>query len=231
MVQKKQIFLLVSIILLVADVQAQVNGIVFDQASRKPIAHVELTNLSNQERTTTNDKGEFHIKAKINELLVFYRPGYRSDTIFLVDLKPLRRYMAVDKNVLSTINISGYKSIREEYAQVFNKANPILLKPGRGLLFYPSSYFSREGKQARRFVRMLKQEETEKIINRRFNLKTVGSLLPIKQPELDAFLVLYRPPLKFVQRATAENFKIYVLNCYNKFKLLPPEKRALTSLK
>lgn len=210
---------------------AQVSGIVVDQSSRKPIAHVELINLSNLAKSVSNDHGEFSIKAKINDLLVFRRPGYRSDTLFLVDLKPLRRYMAIDKTVLSTVTISGRRTLREEYAQVFNKANPILLKQGRGLLFYPSSYFSKEGKQARQFVRMLKREEKEKIIDRKFNLKTVASLLPIKQPELDAFLVLYRPTLNFVQRAKAEDFKNYVLNCYEKFKLLPAEKRGLQPLK
>ncbi|SFH41726.1 peptidase associated/transthyretin-like domain-containing protein [Pedobacter insulae] len=228
---KRAFFLLVILISLVADVHAQINGIVFDQASRKPIAHVEIINLTNQEKTVSNDYGEFTIIAKMNHLLVFRRPGYRSDTLMLVDLKPLRRYMAVDKNILSTVVISGQQTLREQYAHVFNKANPILLKQGRGLLFYPSNYFTKESKHARQFVKMLKREEKEKIIDRRFNLKTVASLLPIKQPELDAFLVLYRPTLQFIERAKAEDFKNYVLHCYQKFKLLPSEKRGLPSLK
>lgn len=231
MVSKKIIFTVAFFIGLLANVKAQINGVVFDRASRKPIAQVELINLSNQEQTLSNDNGEFYIKGNVNQLLVFRRPGYKADTILLIDLKPLRRYMVLDKNVLNTITVSSSRTLKEEYAQVFNKANPVLLTPGRGLLFYPSSYFSREGKQARRFVRMLKHEETEKIIDRRFNLKTVGLILPINQHELDAFLVLYRPTLKFVKQVTAENFKIYVLNCYQKFKLLPPEQRALSSLK
>ena len=231
MVSKNWLILSVMFLLLFVNTKAQVNGVIFDQASRKPIAHVELINLSNQERTITDDKGEFKIKAKINQLLVFRRPGYRADTILLTTLEPLRRYMSVDKNVLTTVTVSGYRTIKEQYAQAFNKANPILLQPGRGLLFYPSGYFSREGKQARRFVRMLKHEEIEKMIDRRFNLKTIGLLLPIKQPELDAFLVLYRPTLKFVKQATVDDFKTYILNCYQKFKLLPQEKGALPSLK
>lgn len=218
-------------ILLFANVKAQVNGIVFDQISRKPIVQVEVSNLNNQEKTVSDDKGEFNIKSKINELLVFRRPGYRSDTLLLTNLKPLRRYMYLDKNVLSTVTILGKRSIREEYAQAFNKANPFLLQQGRGLLFYPSSYFSREGRQARRFVRMLKREELEKIIDRRFNLKSIRTLLPIEQPELDAFFVLYRPSLKFAKRVNADDLKSYVLDCYRKFKLLPPEQRILPSLK
>lgn len=211
--------------------QAQISGIVFDQASRKRLAQVELSNLTNQAKVISSDAGEFVINAQINDVLVFRRPGYRSDTVLITNLKPLRRYMVTDKNTLKTVVITDNRSLREQYAQAFNKANPILLKQGRGLLFYPSSIFSREGKQARYFVRMIKREEKEKIVDRRFNLKTISALLPIKQPELDAFYILYKPSIKFAQRATMEDFKSYVLNCYEKFKLLPPEKRILPSLK
>ncbi len=230
MILKRLALLIVLFFMLFTTARAQVSGIVFDQASRKSIPHVELSNLNNQEKTISSNKGEFTIQAKINDVLVFRAPGYRPDTVLLTNLKPLWRYMVVDKNTLKTVVISEKRSLKQQYAQVFNKANPFLLKQGRGLLFYPSSYFSKEGKQARYFVRMLKQEEKEKVIDRRFNLKSISTLLPIKQPELDAFLVLYRPSLKFAQRVSENDLKSYVLDCYRQFKLLPPEQRVLPSL-
>ncbi len=167
----------------------------------------------------------------VNDVLVFRRPGYQSDTVLLINLKPVWRYLAADKNTLKTVVISDTRTLRQQYAQAFNKANPFLLKQGRGLLFYPSSFFGREGRQARYFVRMLKREEKEKIIDRRFNLKSIRAILPIQQPELDAFLVQYRPSLKFAQRVSADDFKSYVLDCYQKFKLLPPDQRVLPSFR
>lgn len=231
MIRKKRALFIIVFILMVTKVQAQVNGVIFEQVSRKPIPYVELTNLSNQEKTIGNEKGEFNIKAKINEILVFTRSGYQSDTILLTDLRPLRRYLSTDKNMLKTVVISEKKDIRKKYAQAFNKANPFLIPQGRGLLLYPSGYFSREGKQARAFVRLLKLEESDKVIDRRFNLKTISALLPIKQPELDAFLVLYRPSLKFAKRVSADDLKAYILDCYRKFKLLPETQQILPSLK
>lgn len=213
------------------NLKAQVKGIVFDQISRKPLAQVEISNLNSLVKTICSDKGEFIINAKVNDVLVFSLPGYQPDTVLLINLKPLWRYLAADKNNLKTVVISDTRTLRQQYAQAFNKANPFLLKQGRGLLFYPSSFFSREGKQARYFVRMLKREEKEKIIDRRFNLKSIRAILPIEQPELDAFLVLYRPSLKFAQRVSSEDLKSYVLDCYQKFKLLSPEQRVLPSLR
>lgn len=213
-----------------ANAQHQVKGEVFARSSRKPIAAAEVFNLKNNEHTVCNAKGEFVIKASLNDLLIFKSPGYRPDTLLLISLKPLRRYLALEVNVLNTVSIQG-KSLREQYAQEINKGEAIKLKQGRGLLFYPSAYFGREGRNARRFKRMLKREELELPIDKRFNARSVTAVLPIKQPELDAFLVLYRPSLKFVRNADVADFKLYLLDSYRKFKQLPPEKRTLTSLK
>jgi len=231
MIWKKSAFLVSICLILWCSAQAQITGIVFDRVSRKPITQVEVTNLKSEDKTISNDKGEFAILAKINELLVFRRPGYQSDTVLVIELKPLRRYLSLDKNMLKTVVISGKRTLRQEYAQMFNKANPFLLQQGRGLLFYPSSYFSREGKQARRFVRMIKREEKEKVIDRRFNLKSISRIIPIQQPELDAFFIRYRPTQKFAQRVSEDDLKAYVLDCYQKFKLLPADQKALPSLR
>lgn len=211
--------------------QAQVSGLVFDRSSRKPMDKVDVFNLNNKTQVRSNAKGEFTISAMVNDLLVFSMPGYKSDTLLLVDLKPMRRYLEVAVNTLNTISVVEKTDIREQYAQTFNKANGVLLQKGRGLLLYPSTLFSREGRQARHFKRLLKQDEQEKKIDKRFNVKTITAYLPLKQPELDAFIFLYRPSLKFVTKASADDFKFYLMDSYNKFKLLPPEKKAITFLK
>lgn len=210
--------------------KAQVSGVIYDRISRKALVQVEIVNLTSKEKTSSNNRGEFTINAKVNQLLVFSRMGYLSDTLLLIDLKPLRRYLSLDKNTLNTITISGKKTLREIYAQEFNKANPILLAQGRGLLFYPSAYFSREGRNARRFVRMIKWEEKEKVIDRRFNLNSISKLIPLKQPQLDAFFIRYRPSRKHIERLSDDDLKAYVLDCYRKFKMLPPEKQVLDLL-
>lgn len=213
-----------------ASAQSQVKGEVFAQASRKPINQADIINLNTKEQAVSNAKGEFLIQASLNDLLVFKSPGYRPDTLLLIHLKPLRRYLALEINTLNTVSVKGMR-LSEQYARELNKGEAIHLKQGRGLLFYPSAFFSREGRNARRFKRMLKREELELPIDRRFNAQTITAVLPIKQPELDAFIMMYRPSLKFVRKADVEDFKFYLLDSYRKFKWLPPEKRVLPSLK
>lgn len=211
--------------------QSDVKGVVADRASRQPLSMVDVLNLNTQQQVTSNAQGEFKIVVMINHLLVFSTSGYTPDTVLLIDLKPLRRYMSPMTSMLNTVTIKGALDFRAQYAETFNKANPILLKQGRGLLFYPSTFLGKEGKDARRFKKLLKQEEIEKRIDWRYNVKTVRAILPLEQRELDAFMVMYRPTLKFVLRADADDFKQYLLNAYHKFKLLPSQKRRLPSLK
>lgn len=146
MILKKLLLFVVVSVVFVINVKAQIGGIVFDQISRKALTQVEVTNLNNNQKTSSNDNGEFSIAVKVNEVLVFRRTGYRSDTVLITQLGPIRRYLVLDQNTLNTVTISGKKELRDKYAQAFNKANPILFVPGRGLLFYPSGYFSRESK-------------------------------------------------------------------------------------
>lgn len=213
-----------------ANAQGLLKGEVYAQSSRKPIGQAEILNLNTKEQTIGNAKGEFAIKASLNDLLVFKSPGYKPDTLLLVNLKPVRRYLALEINTLNAVSIKG-KSLREIYAREIHKGDAVDTRKGKGLLFYPSALFSREGRNSRRFKRLIKREEVELEIDRRFNAKTVAAILPIKQPELDAFLVMYRPSLKFVRRADVEDFKFYVIDSYNKFKQLPADKRILPSLK
>lgn len=182
-------------------------------------------------QATTNARGAFKIKAVLNDVLVFNLVGYKSDTLLLINLNPLRRYLDKSNNLLNAVTVINKQNIKEKYAQTFNKANAVLLTPGRGLLFYPSSYFSREGKQARKFKRLLKREVKEMPIDKWFNSKNIQAVLPLKQPELDAFIVMYRPTLRFVQKAAGNDLKFYLIDAYDKFKSLPAEKKVLPLLK
>ena len=211
--------------------QTQVNGFIQERVTKKPINNVNVYNLSNKESALTNAKGVFKINAEINDVLVFAIAGFKPDTLLLINLQPLRRNLEMETNMLSMVTITDKRSVRDQNTQIFNKANAVLLAPGRGLLFYPSAYFSKEGKQARKLKRALKLNVDENIISKLYNLKSITAILPLQQPELDAFFIKYKPSLKFVKRADADDFKFYLYDAYNKFKLLPAAQRVLPSLK
>ena len=225
------LFLLLFLFQFSVKAQTQIKGQILDQASRKALDKVEVLNTTNQATTQTNTKGEFVINGKVGDVMVYRLVGYDIDTALIIDLKQVKRYLHPLTNTLNTVSISGQIDSKQQYADVYNKANPVLLTPGRGIRFYPSSFFGKEGKNARRLKKLIETDQVEKEIDKRFNAVTVTALLPLKQPELDAFLVLYRPDVKFAVNADADDFKFYLLEAYERFKALPPDQQTLPKLK
>jgi hypothetical protein len=209
----------------------QITGIVQDRATELTLENVAVVNKTSGQQTHTNAKGEFKIQGSLNQLLIFYQPGYHPDTLLLISLKPLKRYLVLDYKILKTVQIKGEAFNPEvEYKDVYRNAESFRLSQNKPFTFFPSRYFSKEGKYARRFKRRLEQEKIERKIDARFNEAAVRALTPLNNKELDCFMVLYRPTLKALNKLDAEDMMFYIMNSYKEFKILPPEKRILPSL-
>lgn len=209
----------------------QITGTVQDRATNLKLENVTVFNKTAGKQVQTNAKGEFKIAAAVNQLLIFYQPGYHPDTLFLINLKPVRRYLVFDNKMLNTVEITAEVFNPEvQYHDVYRKAESFRLDQNRPFTFYPTRYFSKEGKFARRLKRRLEQEKIERQIDARFNEKAVKALIPLRGKELDCFMVLYRPTLKALNKLDKDDLMFYLMNSYKEFKLLPPEQRILPTL-
>lgn len=209
----------------------ELKGTVADRSTQLRLGQVEVFNLNTRQKTSTNAQGEFSIRASINNTIVFYQPGYAADTLFLIDLKPVKRYLSLSNKLLNTVEIkAGAFHPEKEYANVYHAGRVVTLIPNKPFRFSPSRLFGSEGKAARRFKRNMEREKTERKIDERFNETAVKAVTPLKGAELDYFMVLYRPALKELNQLDPEDMKFYLINSYKQFKALPPEKRVSPSL-
>ncbi|MBB6500325.1 hypothetical protein [Pedobacter cryoconitis] len=229
---RKLVFLLLISIFSLAVHAQQVQGTVADRATQLRLGQVEVLNQQTRQKTMTNAKGEFTIAAAVNQVLVFNQPGYLPDTLFLVDLKPVKRYLSLNNRLLHTVEIkAGAFHPEIEYADVYSKARVVQVTQNKPFMFSLTRIFAKEGKDARRFKRKLEREKTERKIDERFNEAAVKALTPLKGAELDYFMVLYRPSLKDLNKLDQEDFRFYLMNAYKTFKALPPEQRISPSMR
>lgn len=228
-----EFLVLITLLLFCKSVGAQVlKGSVVDRTTRLALNQTEVFNLSTKERTSTNNRGEFSINTQLNQILVFSQPGYVPDTLLIVNLKPIRRYLNAMPHQLSTVEISMQAFNPEvQYADVYREAKAVNLNINQPLEFYPSRYFSKKGKSARKLKRRLENEKSERQIDARFNEAAVTALTPLKGAELDYFMVLYRPSLKELDKMDNGVLKFYLMDSYKKFKALPAEEKRFPSLK
>lgn len=207
-----------------ASAQSFIKGTVYQDKSSVKLSDVFIRNLSNQATTLSDAAGNFEIEAAPNQLLVFSSPGYVSDTLFLIDLKPKMVHLFVKGIVLNEVNISasGEFNPREEYDDVYRRAKITSLSP--------SQIFGKEAKQARRFKRFLDWEVKERKIDAVFNKKLIAEYLPLTGVDLENFMSLYRPSFMMVN-STKNALVLYLNDCYKKFMALSPEERKLSPLK
>ncbi len=205
--------------------QAQniLRGTVFEGKSSRKLADVFVHDLNSKEISLTDNAGNFTIRTVLNHTLIFSSPGYVSDTLFLVDLKPKHIELALRGISLNAVNITSSRTFnpREEYPSVYEKSKFALS---------PSRIFGKEAKDARRLKHYFDRETDERQIDSIFNAVYVSSIVPLKGIDLENFMSMYRPTLAFLKKTPHSSLTLYVNDSYKKFMALPPEKRRMQIL-
>jgi len=224
----KKLYLLFVILFSVAgfvNAQSMVKGTVYENGSNTRLPDVFIRDKSTKQVALTDKQGNFQIKTEAGHLLIFDSPGYVSDTLYVVDLTPKRINLVVRTIALREVNITGRREAfdpHKEYPDVYTKS--------KVYVFSPSSWFSKEGKDARRLKRYFKREAEERHIDDVFSVGYVGSIVPLKGQDLEDFMTLYRPTYAFLMDNSGPSLAVYINDCYKKFKALPPDKRRIQKL-
>lgn len=115
---------------------------------------------------------------------------------------------------------------RETYAKVFNFQKPTIRSsispsgvPGADVDEIINMFRFKRNKRLKAFQLRLEQEEQEKYITFRFNRTIVQKLTHLGGPQLDMFMIKYRPTYEFANNADELSFNQYILNCSYKYKI------------
>jgi hypothetical protein len=224
---QQKYFLTFLVCLIASSVSAQdlLKGTVYENGSNNRLNNVFIRDKNTKQLTITDNDGNFKIKTEAGHLLIFDSPGYVSDTLYVVDLTP-KKIMLVPKTIaLREVSINATRQNfdpQKEYPEVFEKSKVYVLSP--------TTWFSKEGKDARRLKRYFKVEAQERHVDAVFTRAYVGSLVPLKGEELENFMTMYRPTYAFITSNNSESLAVYINDSYKKFEALPPNKRVLPKL-
>lgn len=225
---KLKLLLLLSLFFAAFSASAQdlLKGSVHENGRGTRLSNVFLHDINNNQLALTDNDGNFSIRSASGHTIIFNSPGYVSDTLYVIDMKPKKINMAILTIALRQVNINSSRSggfdPHQEYPQVYEKS--------KVYVFSPSTWFSKEGKDARRLKRYFATEEQERRIDEVFNPTYVGSLVPLKGQELEDFMTMFRPSYDIVKGNSTETMAVYINDSYKKFMALPPEKRKSSQL-
>lgn len=210
-------------------VAQEIKGIVHELESSQRIQSVVVKNLRTAAETKTDAQGNFQIAGDINDLLTFTQIGYEIDTAFIYEGGIQRIYLVRDNKsiVLDEIVVSRLTDSRIaaeiEKAQQEGQVAEASQHQG-GLRLSPSRLFGRKGKQARNSLNLLRKEQNNRKVDRLFNNQTILAVVPLTDEELPLFREQFRPELKFIETASPEDLRIYIMDSYSKFKSAKPIK-------
>jgi hypothetical protein len=223
----KTYFGIVLLVLIAGSVNAQqfLKGTVYEAGTSTKLSNVFIKDNNNKELALTDKDGKFAVKAEAGHLLIFYSPGYVSDTLYVIDMKPKKIELKAMTIALREVNINSRREAfnpRVEYPEIYTKSKVYVLSP--------STWFSTEGKNARRLKRYFATEEQERHVDEVYNTAYVGSIVPLKGSELENFMSLYRPTYAFLRNNSGPSLVSYINDSYKKYMALPPDKRIVGKL-
>jgi hypothetical protein len=220
------VFIALFFITCAANAQDVLKGTVVEEGTNEKLTNVFVHNTSNKQITLVDKNGNFEIKGGKNHLIIFDSPGYIPDTLLVVDYKPLKIVLKPMGITLKQVDINASRRAFDphvEYPEIYRKSKVYPLSP--------STWFSKEAKDARRLKRYFEKEEQERYIDKYYNAAYVSNLVPLKGEELQNFMAIYRPSYAYVKSNNGASLTLYVNDSYQKYKALPADKKVLPGLK
>lgn len=204
----------------------EIKGYIFELVSSNPIWNSSIKNLRTQQIVQSGKDGSFKIVGDINDYLVISNPGYKQDTIFYYEDAVRRIYLSRDENLIQIDEVlvsrmtDSRLALEIEKSKNEGKAVDVSQQQG-GLRVSPSRLFGKKAKTARANLSLLIAEQQKREVDRRFTTQLIASITPLTIEEIALFRERFRPTLEFMQKATQEDVKVYILDSYKKFKSTP----------
>lgn len=239
----KKLFTFLICVLCITFSKAQyttVSGTVFDITARRPIEAVAVMSTSGK-GTITDSLGRYNIYVKNTDSIWFSLIGkttmkYAVDTISNPFAFDVMIHLHIAQLPEVKVRNKSYKldSIqnRKDYAHIFNFKKPSLslikspsynttpgVTVGIDLIEFINMFRFKRNRQILALQKRLVLQEKEKYVDYRFKKILVIKLTGLKQPDLDSFMLQYRPDYYFLLSLNDLELGFYIQQCYQAYKL------------
>jgi hypothetical protein len=215
--------------------QTVLNGRVFENKMRIALQGVTVEDLSSKQKVTTGDDGRFSITAKPGDLLVLKSFGYQTDTLLLTDLHEKEIFLDPQGTELKqvTVSDSSVKQIQavknmRYYDPQFHGQTMVyhrnLKKQFDGGIILRMHYFKGDEHKKKKELEKEQQLMLYDEISTIFTPDNISHYLPLKDADLNDFLLLYTPDVNIYNKKDFDLLQ-YLNTCYKTWLTLTPGQR------
>lgn len=232
------------------DEETSVKGTVVSSSTDAVIDRVNIVNLNQVIGTSTNEDGNFEIKAKVNDTLHFSYLGYKSikvrvtnDWIKYGDTKIAltELALALEEVVVNQLKLTGYLEVdikqvpiksnyRYSISGLSNKGyeagnnSPNAVNKVLGAIFNPADFlygvFGRKPNELKKLRQMKENDEIRNQLSDRFDREMLTVLLKVDKYDLDEIVSNCNYSKEFIQSANDLQILDAINECYEEYKVL-----------
>tara|TARA_R110000868_G_scaffold321195_1_gene582245 strand:+ start:2590 stop:3366 length:777 start_codon:yes stop_codon:yes gene_type:complete len=226
-----------------------VKGVVINGADASPLESVNIVNLNEVVGTSTNDKGEFEIKAKPNDTLHFSYLGFKSIKVRVTNdwlkfgsskIELTELALALEEIVVNQLKLTGYLEVDIKQVPVNNNnyrysisglpttgyeaSSPSAITKIMGSIFNPADFlnrmFGKKPNELRKLKKMKEDDEIRNLLASRFDREMLTALLQVDRVDLDEMVSQCNYSKGFIQTANDLQILDAISECYEEYKLL-----------
>ncbi|WP_460218494.1 carboxypeptidase-like regulatory domain-containing protein [Psychroserpens sp. MEBiC05023] len=232
-----------------SQVRTYVKGTVIDLNTNKPIDRVNIVNLNQVIGTSTDDNGDFEIRAKLNDTLHLSYLGYKSIKVRVTNdwlkfgetkIGMTELALALEEVVVNQLKLTGYLEI--DVKQVPIKSNyrysisglnngyeagnkrPNAVSKVLGAIFNPADFlhnmFGKKPRELRRLKKMKQDDEIRNLLASRFDREMLMVLLQVDRFDLDEIVNQCNYSKDFIDSANDLQILDAINECYEEYKVL-----------
>ena len=226
-----------------------IKGIVQNDADDKVLENVNIVNLNRVVGTTTNERGEFTLKASVNDTLYFSYLGFKSlrvrvtnDWLVFEDIKIKMTELgiALEEVILRPVQLTGYVEIDAKLIPVYDNYRYRIAGLGTGYeggasqpgavtkvlnsIFNPADFlfnvFGKRPKQMQKMRKMKENDEIRNLLHSKFDRETLMAVLQLERVDIDEILSRCSYSKDFIRTANDLQILDAISGCYEEYKIL-----------
>jgi len=200
------------------------NGVIKDSITQLPIHNVTISNPITRTKVRTDANGFFRIAVAPDEILYFFAPSYRIDTLRYSVLfqNPVTLFLTPNGEWLGGVTVeaqySKYQLDSMERIASFKAAQGQRLRTasslnegGFGIGINLDRIFKSKYKQHKKQEALFQRTEERAYVEYRFSSKMVAAYTGLKGEKLREFMLQYTPDYKWLrQHPSQEALLIYI---------------------
>ncbi|MCG2431312.1 carboxypeptidase-like regulatory domain-containing protein [Aequorivita xiaoshiensis] len=230
-----------------------IKGVVMNDANDKILENVNIVNLNQVKGTTTNDKGEFALKAAVNDTLYFSYLGFKSLRVRVtndwlrfgdIKVKMTELGIALEEVVVKPVQLTGYVEIDAKLIPVYDNYRyrisglstgyeggsnqPGAVSKVLSSIFNPADFlynvFGKRPQQMRKMRKMKEDDEIRNLLQSKFDRETLMAVLQLERVDIDEILNKCNYSKDFIRTANDLQILDAISGCYEEYKILNRDK-------